>query len=121
MNLSDKSKAFHIAVYSAVLRIPEGKVCSYGHIAHLILCPQNARLVGYSLKHCDAIMSKLRDDDISVANLPWWRVVQSLGNIALRTGDSRQAEFLRNEGVTVRGMSVDLHEFGWFPDEIELD
>lgn len=120
-NLSDRSKAFHLAVYSAVQKIPEAKVCTYGHIAHLIMCPQNARLVGYSLKHYGAIMSQLREENITVDDLPWWRVVQSLGNIALRTGDARQADLLRNEGVVVSRMRVNLDEFGWFPDEIDMD
>lgn len=121
MSLSDKSKAFHLAVYSAVLKIPEAKVCTYGHIAHLILSPQNARLVGYSLKHYDAIRSKLSEDNIFLGDLPWWRVLQSLGNIAIRNGDARQADLLRNEGVVVTGMKVDLAEYGWFPDEIDSE
>lgn len=121
MNLTDKSKAFHVAVYSAVQKIPPGRVCTYGHIAHLILCPQNARLVGYSLKHSSAIIAQLNAEDVTIDHLPWWRVVQSLGNIALRTGDTRQASLLKTEGVTVTGMKVDLAEFGWFPDEIDME
>lgn len=118
MSLSDSTKAFHLAVYSAVLQIPYGKVCSYGHIAYLISRPQNSRLVGYSLKHSHHILPQL---DTTIPNLPWWRVVQSLGNIANRDGDDRQASLLRQEGVVVERMKVDLDEFGWFPSEIDLD
>ncbi|GAA5918554.1 hypothetical protein JCM8208_004046, partial [Rhodotorula glutinis] len=41
---------FNQAVYDCVRRIPEGKVTSYGRIAHLIGHPRHSRMVGAALK-----------------------------------------------------------------------
>lgn len=120
--LSDESKAFHIAVFSAVSQIPEGSVTSYGHIAELIGRPQNPRQVGSSLKHCNQLLALLQSDGIEFPNLPWWRVISSSGLIAKRdNGEYEQKRLLEAEGVEVSGMKIRLSDYGWFPEELDIE
>lgn len=145
MPRTEEAEAFFHAAYSAICEIPRGRVTSYGHIAALIgtrrsfffyliyskkailkktqlsITPaQRPRQVGVCLKH-------LTDDTTQRFNhesVPWQRVVNAKGIISPRghpTAVRTQAELLRDEGVEVsRGglgeMSVDLGEYGWFPD-----
>lgn len=121
MQLDDEKKAFHFAVYDAVLQIPAGNVTSYGHIAYLIGRPQNSRQVGSSLKHLSHLRDVLNREGASLGEVPWWRVINSAGMISLReNGEFEQASLLRQEGVSVlERHRVDLDEYGWFPDDIE--
>lgn len=120
--LSDETKAFHIAVFTAVSQIPHGHVTSYGHIAELIGKPQNPRQVGSSLKHCAQLIQILRNDGIDFAELPWWRVISSSGLIAKRdSGEYEQKRILESEGVQVVGMKISLSDYGWFPEELDLE
>lgn len=120
MRLDDEAKAFHYSVYAAVAKVPYGKVTSYGHIAYLIGRPQNARMVGSSLKHSEYIIGKLNEEQAAIEALPWWRVILSAGLVSVReSGELEQVRRLRNEGVEVNGLKVDLSEYGWFPDEVE--
>ncbi|KAI5961919.1 atl1 [Candida pseudojiufengensis] len=124
VKLTDESRAFHYGVYSIVFKIPPGKVTSYDK-------PQNSRQVGSSLKHCSMIFQDLNqgfdpreEEYLNIENLPWWRVLASSGKISER-GNSRsqyeQADRLRNEHVNVSDNHfVDLDEFGWFPDYVDL-
>lgn len=102
-----------------------------GHIAYLLGKPQNSRQVGSSLKHSKEIIRQLnqesqsngRSDLIEFLTLPWWRVLASSGKISTRanTGDEiLQGNLLRNEGVPVESNSIDLDEFGWFPDDVDI-
>lgn len=113
--------AFNYAVYVAVSKIPFGRVTNYGHIAHLIERPQNSRRVGAALKNLNTSVTALRQNGASLPEIPWWRVVQSLGSIALRDGEHEQLRKLQEEGVEVHDMRVSMSEFGWFPEEIDLD
>lgn len=120
MRLDDEAKAFHYAVYEVVNKIPYGKVTSYGHIAYLIGRPQNARQVGSSLKHSGYIVARLNEEEAQISNLAWWRVILSLGLISKRdSGEFEQAKRLKDEGVEVNGMKIDLDEYGWFPDDLD--
>ncbi|CUM63509.1 uncharacterized protein PRCAT00001085001 [Priceomyces carsonii] len=98
-----------------------------GHIAYLLGKPENSRQVGTSLKHCAYIIKELNevnDIEINLKNLPWWRVVLSSGKISRREnskGQLDQARILKSEGVEVlESYSIDLDEFGWFPEEAEI-
>lgn len=115
MKLTDESKAFHHAVYTAISQIPFGKATSYGHIAYVLGKPQNSRQVGASLKHYKEIIRQLNlevenhADIIDFERIPWWRVVSSSGKISPRgnTGaEILQGNLLRNEGVPVENNSV---------------
>lgn len=71
-----------------LLALGEGEVTTYGDVAETAGYPRNARFVGRLLATTDL-------------ELPWWRVVNSSGQ--LRGGDLReQTALLRAEGVDVR-------------------
>ena len=99
--MSTKSDAIRIAVQAVVMRIPKGKVCSYGQIARLAGYPRNARMVG-----------RCMDDSI-----PWYRVVTGPGKISPRGldgNDDLQRFLLESEGVEFGANGrIDLECFGW--------
>ena len=88
-----------------LLRIPRGRVASYGGVAALAGIPNGARTVA-RLLHAAA----------GPRGLPWWRVVRSDGSIALGRGSGfeEQRALLESEGVRVESDdTVDLAAFGW--------
>ena len=99
-------------IWQTVLRIPAGKVASYGQIADLAGMPGRARLVGKVLGYAPQSL-----------DVPWYRVLRSSGQLAFAAG-SEQAEkqkgLLQDEGVTVLRNRVKLDVFGWKPDLGEL-
>ncbi len=77
----------------AVIRsLREGEVVTYGDIAADAGYPRMSRLVGRLLA--------ITDDD-----LPWWRVVNSVGRL-VPGNEAEQTELLRAEGVTVHNGHV---------------
>lgn len=118
--LSDETKAFHYAVFTAVNQVPLGKVTSYGHIAYLIGRPQNARQVGSSLKNYREINAIFQQEGYAFDDLPWWRIIASSGQIAKRDiGEREQKHRLLEENVVVNGMSIEMYDYGWFPDDLQ--
>jgi methylated-DNA-protein-cysteine methyltransferase related protein len=93
-------------IYETVLRIPPGRVASYGQVAQLAGLPGRARQVGYALH---AIPEGLE--------LPWHRVVNSRGELSLEGDAARtQKQRLRREGVRFDARDrIDLRVFGWSP------
>lgn len=89
-------------ITAAILRIPRGKVSTYGAVARAAGFPRGARLVARTLQ--------------GSFGLPWQRVVGSGGAIKLQ-GESALEQRLRlqAEGVTFRGRRVDMqqHEFDY--------
>ena len=87
-------------IRAVILRIPRGKVSTYGAIAKAAGLPGNARQVAKVLR--------------GAYGLPWQRVLGSGGEIKL-CGDSglEQRFRLEAEGVRFRGRRVDMksHEF----------
>ncbi|KAJ9149928.1 hypothetical protein NKR23_g3982 [Pleurostoma richardsiae] len=120
MPRSDEAAAFFQAVYTAVQEVPHGRVTSYGHIAKLIGTPQRPRQVGVCLKH----LPDGSDARFNSTNVPWQRVISSKGIISPRSqpsGAHAQALALQAEGVAVTTgplgeHTVDLAEYGWFPE-----
>lgn len=98
------SELYHL-FYPIVREIPEGKVASYGQIALLAGCPEDARHVGHAL-------SVLNDSDI-----PWHRVVMRSGEIAERSNPGereRQYNLLKQEGVEfITAYHVHMERSGW--------
>lgn len=133
MNLTDEAKSFYYSVYSVVSQIPYGSATSYGHIAYLVGKPKNSRQVGSAMKNYHLILPVLlssgnaenNDSEFqSIMDIPWWRVVGSSGKISPRSdtnGEVLQQIRLREEGVLRLSTIVDLDEFGWFPDEVDID
>jgi methylated-DNA-protein-cysteine methyltransferase-like protein len=97
---------FQTAVCEIVRRCPRGKVVSYGGVAAMAGNPRAARAVG-------AIMRELPDD----TNVPWWRVINSQGEISHRDighGPAIQRKLLEKEGVPFGANGrVNWEEYGW--------
>lgn len=75
------------------MRIPAGKVATYGDVAEFIGCPRAARAVGSALHN-----------NQDPKNVKCHRVVHkdgSLSNSFAFGGGNRQAELLRDEGVEI--------------------
>lgn len=97
-------------IYRLVLRIPRGRVMTYGQIARLLEERYSPRLVGW------AMHATPRDE----RNIPWHRVINSQG--AISTGrvilaePDRQRLMLEAEGVVfdARG-HCDLSVYQWSP------
>ncbi len=97
------------AIYAVVLRIPRGRVATYGQVARLAGLPSHARLVGYAL---NALHEGSR--------VPWQRVVNAKGTISLRRNgsghDVLQRLILKREGVRFdRKGVINLEAFRWRP------
>ena len=98
-------------VIKIIKNIPSGKVLTYGRIAKLANNPQAARQVSWLLH------SSTKKYD-----LPWHRVINSLGKISMKSFDDReyQKRLLEKEGVVFRdSYKIDLKKFLWEIDSIE--
>ena len=87
----DSAASFGERVYAVVLRIPAGKVATYGQVAALAGAPRCARLVGYAL-HANP----------RPGVVPCHRVVFRDGSMApgfAFGGPERQRALLEGEGV----------------------
>lgn len=97
---------FSEKVHKATLKIPKGKVTSYGFIATLIGQPRAARQVGWAL-------STLPYD------VPWWRVINAKGYISIKNPSASkedQKRLLEEDGVEVTDeYTVDLDKYLWRP------
>jgi len=91
-------------IKAVLLRVPEGRVASYGGVAALAGLPNGARMVARLLHSCSA-----------ADGLPWWRIVRADGSIALERGGGyeEQCARLSDEGVVTSGGHVDMGTFGW--------
>jgi methylated-DNA-protein-cysteine methyltransferase-like protein len=99
-------------IWNTVLKVPSGKVVSYGQIADLAGLPGRARLVGKAL---GCAPSKMK--------VPWYRVLRSDGKIAFPPGSEhniKQTALLQQENVAVFNSRVKLADFQWQPDLGEL-
>lgn len=85
-------RQFYERVYEQVLKIPMGKVCTYGKIAELAGYPNASREVGLA-------MSRVQNG----MKLPCHRVINKKGTLApdyAFGGTARQKKLLQEEGVT---------------------
>ena len=103
-------------MWTAVKRIPRGKVATYGQIAALVGMPRHARQVGYALAALPANMK-----------IPWHRVINAQGRISLRLkhwdsgSDDLQRILLEAEGVIFDSSGrVDLKRFRWIAPSAKL-
>jgi methylated-DNA-protein-cysteine methyltransferase-like protein len=98
-------------VIRIIRSIPPGKVMTYGQIAGLAGSPRGARQVVRILHS----MSRKHQ-------LPWHRVINSKGQIALKDEESYQEQLymLESEGVEV-GMHgvIDLGKYRYHPEECD--
>ncbi|OTG66772.1 MGMT family protein [Acinetobacter silvestris] len=93
-------------ILEVIIRIPYGKVASYGQIAQMAGLPKHARLVGYVLKHLE-----------TETDIPWHRVINAQGKISLNKlntqGENIQQLKLASEGVYLLNGKVNIKQFGW--------
>ncbi len=101
--------SFYDKVYEQVVKIPEGKVATYGQIAHLCGSPKASRAVGYAL-HFNPEPDRI----------PCHRVVNRFGGLAPAYafgGIDIQKIKLEGEGVKVSQENmVDLAKYIWVPE-----
>jgi methylated-DNA-protein-cysteine methyltransferase-like protein len=94
-------------ILTIIKLVPTGRVATYGQIAHLAGLPNNARQVGSILK------------SFSGPNIPWFRIVNSKGEISQRRNESSQSmqrDILEGEGVRfTESNRVDLSQYLWKP------
>lgn len=86
---------FTHAVIENILKIPKGRISTYGRIAELSGNPRAARQVS-------RILSTMSDK----YKLPWYRVINSQGRLSLKPGMGyeEQRQLLEAEGI-----EFDLH------------
>lgn len=102
-----KSGSFKDKVIQVILKIPKGKVTTYGTVATLAGLPRGGRLVGGILHHNSDKM-----------NLPWQKIVNRHGFIStkcLEHPKAAQKAPLEQEGVEVSDdLVVNLEKYGWW-------
>ncbi|QAY67610.1 MGMT family protein [Paenibacillus protaetiae] len=99
-------------VIAVIRSIPEGKVMTYGQVAAAAGSPRGARQV-VRILHAMSAAHKL----------PWHRVVNAKGHIAVMDDESRMLQmlYLNGEGVEVSdGGSIDLETYRHKPAAEEL-
>lgn len=92
------------AILAVIARIPRGRVAAYGQVAWAAGLPGRARLVGRILAEGVAV------------DLPWHRVINAAGEIALpknSAGGREQRRRLREEGVSFENNRVSMRRYGW--------
>jgi methylated-DNA-protein-cysteine methyltransferase-like protein len=87
-------------ILDVIRSLREGEVVTYGGIAEDAGYPKLSRLVGRILA--------TTDEDV-----PWWRVVNSVGRLVPRH-EREQSALLRSEGVKVSDGRVRRARFGRF-------
>ena len=100
-------KGAYAKIYTAVKKIPRGKVATYGQIAKLCGLAVHARQVGYAL-------SSLPED---MGDIPWQRVVNAKGGISARSISDfadNQRVILEEEGIVFTlDSKIDLSKYQW--------
>ncbi|HND47934.1 MAG TPA: MGMT family protein, partial [Anaerolineales bacterium] len=106
-------QAFYAQVWNIVVRIPRGKVASYGQIAKMIRPPAGVDAETYAefgaLWVSNAVAA-------SPNEVPWQRVVNSKGQITERDGleAKRHKLMLEDEGVIFHDRGrIDMRKYGW--------
>jgi methylated-DNA-protein-cysteine methyltransferase related protein len=101
--------------YRLVLRIPPGRVMSYGLVARVLGPGYDARAIGN-------IMHATPDDGRSI---PWHRVINSLGKCStagLTLPPDLQQRLLEAEGIVFNDQGrCDLRKYVWMPPEYEAE
>jgi methylated-DNA-protein-cysteine methyltransferase-like protein len=95
----------YLRIWQTVLRIPRGKVASYGRIAALSGFPRQGRLAGYALHNLPG-----------GTGIPWHRVINARGRISLpgKRGEE-QGRLLREEGIVFTRGIIDMKKCEWLP------
>ena len=92
-------------IWKVVRKIPRGKVASYAQVAFAAGLPGRARMVGRALSDAGAN-----------ARLPWHRVINAQGRIALPKSSEAYVEQMARliaEGVQFESDRVSFAKYGW--------
>lgn len=107
MSKNDKTNFFE-KVYAVARQIPEGRVTSFGAIAHYIGAPQSARMVGWAMSASHGQM-----------DIPAHRVVNRIGLLTGKhhfQGSHLMQQLLENEGIkVVENQIQDFETVFWDP------
>lgn len=109
MSKSDRNSYFK-RVYEVVVRIPKGKVTTYGAVAAYLGTVNDARMVGWALSSAPGFGTE--------PYLPCHRVVNKFGDLSGKAsfGGDIMRERLQQEGVSfVDEFRVDLERCFWDP------
>src|SRR5262249_27408264 len=100
-------------VYELVLRIPRGRVMSYGSVARVLGAGYDARAIGN-------VMHATPDDG---RHIPWHRVINSQGGCStagLTLPPDLQQRLLEAEGIVFNDKGrCDIAKYQWTPPEYE--
>jgi len=116
MNRNKNKDGFFERVYEVVVKIPYGRVSSYGAIAKFLGTGQSARMVGWAMNASHA----------NTLNIPAHRVVNRNGVLTGKHhfgGPDIMSELLKAEGHTiVEDRILDFERTFWDPSrEISVD
>jgi methylated-DNA-protein-cysteine methyltransferase related protein len=106
-----EAPSYRQRVYDLVLRIPAGRVMSYGQIARVLGIGYDARAIGN-------IMHATPDDERAI---PWHRVINAQGGCStsgLTLPPDLQQRLLEAEGVVFNEKGrCRISEYLWYPPE----
>jgi len=103
--------SFSQRVWAITMRIPPGKVSTYGDLAQVVGSPGAARAVGHAL-----------GQNPYAPEIPCHRVVASGGRLTGYSGDGgmgTKKRILQEEGVTFKGEHVDMNHHRMDLDVLE--
>lgn len=110
-----EAPSFRARVYELVLRIPRGRVMTYGLVARVLGTGYDARAIGN-------VMYATPDDG---RNIPWHRVINSQGGCStqgMTTPPDLQQRLLEADGVLFNDKGrCDLKTYLWTPPEFEAE
>jgi methylated-DNA-protein-cysteine methyltransferase related protein len=105
--------SFRERVYELVLRIPAGRVMSYGQVARVLGAGYDARAIGN-------VMHATPKDE---RNIPWHRVINAQGGCStagVTTPPDLQQRLLEAEGVAFNDKGrCRIERHLWYPPEYE--
>ncbi|MBT4576397.1 MAG: MGMT family protein [Candidatus Cloacimonetes bacterium] len=95
---------FSKRVIEIILKVPVGKVATYGQIAQLAGNSKAARQI-----------SRILHSSSAKYDLPWHRVINSQGRISMRNGEGfeMQKAMLESEGIEVNNDRISLKKHQW--------
>lgn len=108
-----EAPSYRERVYALVLRIPAGRVMSYGQVARVLGIGYDARAIGN-------IMHATPDDGRAI---PWHRVINSQGGCStagLTLPPDLQQRLLEGEGVVFSDKGrCRIDDYLWYPPEYD--
>ena len=107
--MAENSASFYNRVYEVVRQVPEGKVTTYGAIAHYLGSKGSSRMVGWAMNNSHHLTN----------SVPAHRVVNRNGVLTGKhhfPGKNLMRELLENEGIEiVNDAIVDFSKVFWDP------